>query len=95
MLTPRFAKPSSAGYSPATSIDLLVGDLVIAVAEVGSKRIKVRSAVSLAPAVGVIRLRIDANEIRSNVFLPDGIDSSSDYHRISVLHTASSVAASV
>ena len=82
LTTPPFAKSSSAGYSPKTSIDLLVGDLVIPVAEIGSKRIKVRNPIELAPIAGVIRLRIDSNEILSDVLLPDGMTPSGCYHRI-------------
>ena len=82
MLAPHFAKQSSAGYSPTAHIDLLIGDLVIPLGEVGSKRIKVRNAVSVAPGAGVIRLRIDGKEICSSVLLPDGIDPASAYQRI-------------
>ncbi|HEV7299929.1 MAG TPA: hypothetical protein VGN72_11240 [Tepidisphaeraceae bacterium] len=91
----QFERPSSAGYSPNTAIDLLVGDLVLPAAEVGGGRIKLRDPISFDASAGIIRLQIGDEEILTRVRLPDKLTATSSYQRIEIVRSPSSTTASV
>ena len=75
---------SQGGHSARVNMRLLVGELVVAVVQLGPDFLLVSEPLDLPPGEASMVLQVDGSESRWKVFLPQGISAASNRVAIGV-----------
>lgn len=71
------ASSPATGYSATVRLELIAGDQVLELGQIGPDMIHVRTPISLPPCEADVVMHVDGHERHWPVFLPDGIQTES------------------